>query len=73
MGYRLQYAPLMLLVRLIGALPRPLAHGAGMLLGRLVYHVHPRLRIVGLRNLQMAFPENQPPSEGKSCAEFISP
>ncbi len=57
MGYRLQYAPLIVLVRLIGALPRPLAHGVGMLLGKVVYLVHPRLRRVGMRNLQLAFPE----------------
>jgi KDO2-lipid IV(A) lauroyltransferase len=60
MGNRLQYAALAMLVRLVGALPRPLARGAGMLLGRVVYHVHPRLRIVGLRNLKMAFPEKSP-------------
>jgi hypothetical protein len=29
MRHRLQYVPVALLVRLIGALPRPMAHGAG--------------------------------------------
>ncbi|MGC2108765.1 MAG: lysophospholipid acyltransferase family protein [Candidatus Korobacteraceae bacterium] len=62
MGNRLQYWPVALLVRVIGALPRPLAHGAGILIGRLVYLLHPRLRRVGLRNLQLAFPE-KPPAE----------
>jgi len=57
MGDRLQYWPVALLVRLIGALPRPLAHGAGILIGELVYHLHPRLRRVGLRNLELAFPQ----------------
>lgn len=56
MLHRLQYLPLLLLVRFVGVLPRELAHGVGMLLGVLVYHVHPRLRRVGLRNLEMAFP-----------------
>jgi len=54
---RLQYLPLVLLVRCLGGLPRPLAHLAGILIGRLVYYVHPRLRRVGMRNLKMAFPE----------------
>ena len=54
---RLQYLPLVLLVRCIGVLPRPMAHLAGILVGRLVYYIHPRLRRVGMRNLEMAFPE----------------
>ncbi len=57
MGNRLQYWLVALLVRLIGALPRPLAHGVGILIGGFVYHLHPRLRHVGLRNLELAFPE----------------
>ncbi|HVP54211.1 MAG TPA: lysophospholipid acyltransferase family protein [Candidatus Eisenbacteria bacterium] len=56
MLYRLQYLPLVALVRLIGVLPRPLARGIGLAVGRVVYHLHPRLRRVGLRNLEMAFP-----------------
>jgi KDO2-lipid IV(A) lauroyltransferase len=55
--YRLQYAPLAVLVRVIGVLPRSVARGAGILLGRLAYYVHPRLRRAGRRNLQLAFPE----------------
>jgi Kdo2-lipid IVA lauroyltransferase/acyltransferase len=54
---RLQYWPLALFVRLVGAMPRPLAHGIGILIGRVVYYIHPRLRRVGLRNLQLAFPD----------------
>ncbi len=54
---RLQYAPLAVLVRFVGVLPRPVARGFGILLGRLAYYLHPRLRRVGLRNLQLAFPE----------------
>src|SRR5271157_663661 len=57
MRYRLEYVPVVLLVRLIGALPRPLARGVGILIGGLVYHLHPRLRRVGLRNLKLAFPK----------------
>ncbi len=53
----LEYAPVWLLVRVLGALPRPLARAAGIGLGKLVYVVHGRLRRVGLRNLELAFPE----------------
>jgi KDO2-lipid IV(A) lauroyltransferase len=53
---RLQYWPVALLVRLIGVLPRPLAHAAGIMISGAVYHLHPRLRRVGLRNLELAFP-----------------
>jgi KDO2-lipid IV(A) lauroyltransferase len=65
MGNRLQYLPVALLVQLIGVLPRPLAHGCGMLIGRLVYWLHPRLRRVGLRNLELAFPEKTPQERRK--------
>ncbi len=54
--YRLQYLLLAALVRLVGMLPRPLARAVGTTIGRLVYLLHPRLRRVGMRNLEMAFP-----------------
>jgi Kdo2-lipid IVA lauroyltransferase/acyltransferase len=57
MRYKLQYAPVAVLVRLIGVLPRPLARAVGIFFGGLVYHLHPRLRRVGLRNLELAFPD----------------
>jgi len=57
MRYKLQYLPVVLAVRLIGTLPRSWARGFGILIGGLVYHLHPRLRRVGLRNLELAFPE----------------
>jgi len=57
---RLQYWPVALLVRVIGLLPRPLAHGVGIFIGGLVYYLHPRLRRVGRRNLELAFPEKTP-------------
>jgi KDO2-lipid IV(A) lauroyltransferase len=62
MRNRLQYWPVALLVRMIGILPRPLAHGVGILIGGAVYRLHPRLRRVGLRNLELGFPD-------KSAAE----
>jgi KDO2-lipid IV(A) lauroyltransferase len=62
MRHKLQYLPVALVVRLIGALPRPLARTCGILLGGAVYHLHRRLRRVGMRNLELAFPE-KPPKE----------
>ena len=57
MRHKLEFAPAWLLMRMIGALPRPLARAAGISMGLVVYLVHPRLRSVGMRNLQIAFPE----------------
>ena len=57
MRHRLEYALAWLLIRGIGVLPRPLARGAGITLGQLVYLFHAKLRRVGMRNLQLAFPE----------------
>src|SRR5215813_1006765 len=57
MRHRLEYALAWLLIRGIGLLPRPLARTAGIALGQLVYIVHAKLRRVGMRNLQLAFPE----------------
>jgi KDO2-lipid IV(A) lauroyltransferase len=57
MRHRLEYAPVWLLVQGIGLLPRPLARAVGFVLGRLVYVLHGRLRRVGMRNLELAFPE----------------
>ena len=59
---KLQCWLVVVVVRAIGILPRPLAHGVGILIGKLVYVLHPRLRRVGHRNLAMALPE-------KSAAE----
>jgi len=54
---RLQYWPLVAFVRFVGVLPRPMARGVGLLIAGVAYHFHPRLRRVGARNLEMAFPE----------------
>jgi KDO2-lipid IV(A) lauroyltransferase len=55
--HKLEYAPVWLLVHCIGVLPRPLARAVGILLGYKMYFLLPRLRRVGLRNLELAFPE----------------
>jgi len=57
MRQRLEYALAWTLIKFIGALPRPLARAAGIILGWIVYVLHVRLRRVGMRNLQIAFPE----------------
>ena len=57
MRYRLEYALAWLLIRGISILPRPVARPAGIGLGQLVYLLHGKLRRVGMRNLQLAFPE----------------
>ena len=57
MRQRLEHALAWVLIKFIGALPRPLARAAGITLAWIVYLLHGRLRRVGMRNLQMAFPE----------------
>jgi Kdo2-lipid IVA lauroyltransferase/acyltransferase len=57
MRYRLEYALAWLLIRGISILPRPVARAAGIGLGQLVYLLHRKLRRVGMRNLQLAFPD----------------
>jgi Kdo2-lipid IVA lauroyltransferase/acyltransferase len=54
---RLEYAIVWLWVKTLGLLPRPIARGIAIALGLAVYVVHRRLRRVGMRNLQLAFPE----------------
>jgi len=57
MRQKLEYAPVWLMVKALGALPRPLARACGITLGWLIYLLHIRLRPVGMRNLALAFPE----------------
>lgn len=54
---RLEYALAWILIKLMGSLPRPLARAAGISLAFIVYVLHVRLRSVGMRNLELAFPE----------------
>ena len=70
MRHRLEYALVWLVVRLIGALPRPLARAAGILLARTVYVLHSRLRRVGMRNLEIAFPA-RPPAERRRILKGV--
>lgn len=56
MRHRFEYAPVWLLVRILGVLPRPPARVAGIALGHAVRLLHPRLSRVAMRNLELAFP-----------------
>lgn len=58
MRFRLEYALIWCVVKGIGILPRPLARAVGMGLGQLVYLLHSKLRRVGRRNLELAFPQS---------------
>lgn len=53
----LEYIGLRLLVAFIGFLPRPLARSVGAGIGDIAWHALGRLRKVGMRNLEIAFPE----------------
>ncbi len=57
MRHRLEYAPVWVVLRVLGLLPRTLARGVGIGVGYLFYLLYPRLRRVGMRNLEMALPE----------------
>jgi KDO2-lipid IV(A) lauroyltransferase len=56
MRHKLEYFPVWLLAKLIGWLPRPLARAVCISIGLVTYALHSRLRVVGMRNLEIAFP-----------------
>jgi Kdo2-lipid IVA lauroyltransferase/acyltransferase len=62
MRRRLEYAAAWPFLKIMGILPRPLSRAFAIAIAQLVYLVHFRLRQVGMRNLELAFP-------GKSVAE----
>ena len=57
MRQRLEYAAAWPFIKILGILPRPLARALGINLSYIVYLLHARLRRVGMRNLELAFPE----------------
>jgi len=65
MRQRLEYALVWIIVKSIGAMPRALARAAGITLAWTVYLLHARLRRVGMRNLEMAFPERSRRERGR--------
>ncbi|MGC9291922.1 MAG: lysophospholipid acyltransferase family protein [Acidobacteriaceae bacterium] len=65
MRQRFEYVFTWCLVQALGLPPRPLARRVGAVLGALAYRFVPRLRRVGHRNLQLAFPEKSPWERGR--------
>jgi KDO2-lipid IV(A) lauroyltransferase len=57
MRQRLEYAAAWPFIKILGAMPRPMARAFGIFLAQIVYVLHVRLRRVGMRNLALAFPE----------------
>jgi KDO2-lipid IV(A) lauroyltransferase len=57
MRHRLEYALVWPVVKILGVMPRSLARTAAIMLAGVVYHLHRRLRKVGLRNLEIAYPD----------------
>ena len=55
--HRLEYALLWLVVKALGSLPRRISRFLGIRSALAIYWLHGRLRKVGLRNLELAFPE----------------
>jgi Kdo2-lipid IVA lauroyltransferase/acyltransferase len=73
MRQRLEYALAWLVIRTLGALPRPLARTAAIFLAWIVYFLHSRLRRTGMRNLALAFPQKTRYWHGKILrGEFTS-
>ena len=57
MRRRLEYAAAWPFIKLLGLMPRPLSRAFAIGLAQVVYLLHFRLRQVGMRNLEMVFPE----------------
>jgi KDO2-lipid IV(A) lauroyltransferase len=53
----IEFAPAWLLLKSLGALPRPVAISIGRLIAKIAYYLHGRLRRTGYRNLALAMPE----------------
>lgn len=57
MRQRLEFGLVWLIIVVLGLLPRPLARAMGAMVGRAAFWLIPRLRRVGLTNLNLAFPD----------------
>src|SRR5215813_2960100 len=57
MRHRLEYLPVWLLAAFLRIMPRPVARGLGIATGLAAYRLYSRLRRVGMRNLDLAFPD----------------
>ncbi len=73
MRRELEYAAAWPFLKIMGILPRPLARDFAIGIAQVVYLFHVRLRQVGMRNLQMAFPEKSEADRKKILrGEFTS-
>jgi KDO2-lipid IV(A) lauroyltransferase len=71
--HKVEFAALWVVVRALGALPRGVSRAVAIGFALAVYAVHGRLRKVGMRNLEIAFPEM--PAKGRRKilrGEFVS-
>lgn len=66
-----EYALVWLFIRLLGSLPRTLSRAAGIALGIVAYLLMGRLRRVGMRNLQIAFPQMQARERARIIRELF--
>jgi KDO2-lipid IV(A) lauroyltransferase len=60
MRFWLEYFPVWLMAQTLRWLPRPVARFLARVIAILFYWIHPRLRRVGTRNLELAFPAKSP-------------
>jgi KDO2-lipid IV(A) lauroyltransferase len=73
MRRKLEYAAAWPFIKLLGILPRPFARALAIAISQLVYLFHVRLRQVGMRNLEMVFPEKSEKERKRILrAEFTS-
>jgi len=54
---KLEYAAAWPFIKILGILPRSLSRAVAIAISQLVYLLHFKLRRVGMRNLEMVFPE----------------
>jgi Kdo2-lipid IVA lauroyltransferase/acyltransferase len=59
MRRKLEYAAAWPFIKILGLMPRPLSRAFAIGLARVFYLLHFRLRQVGMRNLEMVFPEKK--------------
>jgi Kdo2-lipid IVA lauroyltransferase/acyltransferase len=61
MRRKLEYAAAWPFIKILGLMPRPLSRAFAIAIAQVVYLLHFRLRQVGMRNLEMVFPEKNEP------------
>lgn len=73
MRQRIEYALAWPFIKILGVLPRSLSRAFAITLAWIIYLVHRRLRRVGMRNLELAFPEKSRAERGRILrGEFTS-